>query len=191
MNCEHTRVLRGVERDFVKFAEERLGMKGHGGSHTAECQRLDADPHVPVRNQHCKETTSFTFGFKAANMRCAPPRPGDPAPSRRLPAPVRQPKPALTPSFYSLPLLHNQCKRVTKLTLKPRDFLPRCNCPAIYVPFFSPVSKKEAESRRTQWTRGTESSSVDCPMSPLIRQGCNRETDTSLSCNQGTDTFIH
>lgn len=62
---ERTKVLRGVEGRSVKFAEERLGMKGHRSSDTAESQRLHADPHVPVWNQRCKGTTWVTF--KAAN----------------------------------------------------------------------------------------------------------------------------
>ena len=49
--CERTRVFHGVKRCSVEFAEERLRMKGHGGSNAAEGQRLHADPHVPVRNQ--------------------------------------------------------------------------------------------------------------------------------------------
>ena len=102
--------------------------------------------------------------------------------------PSGQWKPKLVPRFYSV-----CCKQaqswLPRWPLKPQ-VTPFNPAPAfLHLPFFSPVSKNEADRRRTQWTRGAESSSLDWPMSPLIRQGWNRKTD-SLSYNHGTHPLI-
>lgn len=70
--ARRTGVFRGVQRDFVQLAEERLWVQGHGGPDAAERQRLHADPHVPVRNQRCDETTQLSVSVGAADVRLPP-----------------------------------------------------------------------------------------------------------------------
>lgn len=93
---ERTKVLRGVEGRSVKFAEERLRMKGHRGSDTAESQRLHADPHVPVWNQRCKGTTWVTFKAASTSFPKTHTGPARAAAHRPLPPPTSQRNDALT-----------------------------------------------------------------------------------------------
>ena len=131
----------------------------------------------PPRPPSASELRTFSFHTSQTRPRTAA------APS--LPHSSRQsvkPTLALTPT--QLPRLQEPgTELATRLTLKAGDSFSLAPAP-LHLPFFSPVSRNEADKRRTQWTRGAESSSVECPMSPLTRQGWNRETDACFSDNQ-------
>lgn len=157
-------------------------MQGHGGAHTAERQRLHTDPHIPVWNQGCKTTQLGHLSFKAAHTQLPSKQKTRPTEPGALPTPrpsIRGPPRATR--FHSLRSVHEAPSGSPSHPLNPEVTSLNSAAAFLYVPFLFPVSKNEADKRRTQWTRGAESSSVDWPMSPLMRQGWNTNTDTRLS----------